>query len=379
METPLYFDETHSLNTLAEVLDLKRSGLPLNSPFIKKSTYMAFEKSKETILEMLGASIEDKLLLTQSGEEAISQVFLSHFQTEMMHTGNQHIVVFSLDHAPILKAAENLKEFGASVTFAKPNAFGQLTKDLLMKAVTKRTSLVSISWVHPLTSSIQPIYEIVAICEELNIALHLDISYAVGKLLFRFDEIPATYVTLDAKSIRGFANQGMILTKKHTELVSLVHGFKEGGGQTLEDYKGLEIAIKASEDNLEYINLEVARLRDYFEKSLQKEFSEIKPLFTDIERLPHVSVVSFPNARSEYLLYLLKEKNLFASIGGENFQKLDCILQSLFYEDRESLSAISFSLPKDVTQVVVDKAIIIISDAYKIAKKVSKDLFKEEG
>ncbi|MCH9630989.1 MAG: Cysteine desulfurase IscS [Chlamydiia bacterium] len=378
METPLYFDETHSLNTLPEILDLKRSSIPLSSPFISKSTYTAYEKSLENSKEMLGASKEDRLLLTKSGEEAISQVFMSHFQTEMMHTGNQHIVVFSLDHAPILKAAENLKEFGASVTFAKPNAFGQLTKDLLMKAVTKRTSFVSVSWVHPLISSIQPIYEIAAICEELNVALHLDISYAVGKLLFRFDEIPATYVTLDAKSIGGFAGQGMILTKKHTELISLVHGINQTEAQTFEDYKALEIAIKASEDNLEYINLEVARLRDYFEKALQKKFSEIKPLFTDIERLPHVSVMSFPRARSEYLLYLLKEKKLFASIGGGNFQKLDGILESLFYEDRESLSAISFSLPIDATQVVIDRAINIISNAYEVAKRVSKDLFKEE-
>lgn len=374
METPLFLNETHVIHPLDEVLDLKRSPIPLSSHLIKKTTYQAFEISKGNILEILGASAEDHLLLTRSGEEAISQVFMSHFQTEMMQTGNMHIVVFAMDHAPILKSANHLKEFGAVVTQAKPNAFGQLTKDLLMKAITKRTSLVSLSWVHPLTSNIQPIYEIASLCEELNISLHLDISYAIGKLLFRFDEISATYVTFDAKSMQGFSNQGVVLTKKYTELIPLIPA--QENALVLEDYKGLEIALKASEDKLEYMNLEVARLRDYFEKALVEKFPEVKLQFTDIERLPHISVISFVNVKSEYLLYLLKERSLFASIGGGNFQKLGGILQSLYYEEKESLSAITFSFPNYASQVMIDKAIEIVSEAYTHAKKISQDIFE---
>lgn len=371
MKNLLLFHELNGSSAKEE----KEMQFPLTSSFLQKKDVKSFQTSRKNILEMLGAKEEDQLHFITTHTGAVSFVFRSHYQQEMMLSGNQHIAVFSLDHAPILRAAENLKGFGCSVTKIKPNAFSQVTKDLVMKAITKRTSLVSLSWVHPTLSTIQPIYEISDLCKELGIALHLDISYAVGKLLFRFDEIEATYITLNTNSI-GCKRGSLLLAKKEAELLPIETLENE---TYLSDYQECESALKSLQSNIEYINLEVARLRDFFEEELVKEFPEVSSLFCEIERLPNVSVMSFPFVKAEYLLYLLKENGLLASIGGGTFQTLDSSLQSLFYEEKEALSAISFTLPQDATQMIVLKALEIIKKTYQEAKKLSFDLFKEDA
>ena len=129
-----------------------------------------------------------------------------------------------------------------------------------------------------------------------------------------------------------------------------------------------------AEKRIEKLRSEIARLRDTFEAELRLAIPDCKILFQDAERLPHISAVAFPGVMAESLLYALHRRNVFASIGGGQFQKLSTQLKSCGMPDELSHSALSFALSHDTTEENLAEALDVIVSSVRKLKACSEAL-----
>lgn len=259
------------------------------------------KKKQEEICAQLGSE-NTTLSLTSTLAASHRHVFLSHYIHSIRQTGRTHILTLENEQPSILNAIKDLEKFDVQSKLLPVNEKGHLTKQVLQEAVRARSSILSISWAHPKTGVIQPIHDLIAVCKENDIAVHLDISPAIGKLYFQLSEFDIDYVTFDGTLLKLPFPLGVILSKQE-------RGEKFEG--SFAQYSNLSTALKKQFDQIEAYSMETAHLRDVLETKL-KELGACIP-FQDSMRLPNVATAQFADIHSEQILSQLQKEGVFAS------------------------------------------------------------------
>lgn len=348
----------------------------LSAPYQRTSQlYRTLTDSYTFLQQFFGFRESDKCIFTSSSNEAVSHVFHGVYRETIAQMGKNQIVHLSIDEAPILLAAEDLHPFHVvtkQVDVSKTG--GVLTKELLKEQLSPRTALVSLSWGHGLTGIIHPMWELAELCEEEGILLHVDVTEVLGKLYFHFEDIPIDYMTIDGARIHAPYGTGALISKRGSELSPFIPDVLQqdgmrGGVFNLPGFAGFTQAVKELGAYTDHMCVEMIRLRDLFESLLQKGIPEAKALFQEKERLPHVSVVSFPGIKADHMQHALAFQKVYASRGGGVHQTLDAILTSCGYAKDVALSSLSFSLSRDMTESDIEEAAACIVETYrKLAK-----------
>ncbi len=312
----------------------------------------ALDTRYQMIYDLVGARETDRFVFTSSGAEAINQVFWSVFIERARKEGKCHLIVSSIEDAPTMQCAKRLEELGCSIKIAPVNAQGQIDLEKLRELINPRTALISVTMAHGLTGVIQPIEEIIQIAKEKNVLLHLDATYAIGKLPLAFD---SDYLTFSGDRIHAVKGSGGLFAKESAPLVPLIVGGNEqnglrGGSFDIPSFMALSAAAQQSLLYLDTMALEVARLRDLLEAKVTAE-----PLYRDAPRLPNTTTLLFPNIHQEALLYVLNRKGVYASIGGAYCSHLSRITGNE--------SAVSFTLSRMTTEEEILEAASLINSA----------------
>ena len=269
--------------------------------------------------------------------------------------GKTHIIISEIEDAPTMQCAKRLEELGCTIKIA-PVKGGQIDVEELAKLITPRTALISVTMAHGLTGVIQPVEEIVRISKEKGVLLHLDGSYSIGKYPFEF---VSDYLTFSGDLIHSVKGSGGIFAKESSPLIPLILGGAglRGGSFDAPSFMALSAAAQQSLLYLDTMGLEVVRLRDLFESSVEGEM-----LYKDLARLPNTSMIAFEKVHHEALLYFLNRKGVYATIGGQ---------YSPLIEDE---TAVSFSLSRMTTEEEVIRAAQIINETVQELKFVSEAL-----
>jgi cysteine desulfurase len=318
--------------------------------------------------------------LTSSGEEAVSQVFESIYLEECRREGRNHIVTSVAEETASVDALERLQELGCTITRVVPDVDGIVRPEVVKKALTPRTALVSFSWVNALTGVIQPAEEIGVVCKEAGVWYHLDASYAFGRLFVEFPAQKADYVTFDGPAFHSPAGIGALVARRGVPLRHLIAGSGQGvlrGG--VLNVPGAASLAAAAHEMLGYRDLltsEIARLRYKLESSLCHELPGTQVMGVDAERISSCTTLAFPGIHAESLLFALSRKRLYACLGGGKFQNLSSVLLHQGHGVRVAQSALSFALSRDTTEEEIDEAIECITVEVKKLQKQSMLFFE---
>ena len=197
----------------------------------------------------------------------------------------------------------------------------------------------------------------------------MDISSVIGKLYLDLEGSKIDYITFDAKTFQGpYQVEGIFF---HNKAKKALWGVEVEASLELEE---LSVSLEHALENIDLMNLEIASLRHYFEKSLTQQISCVQVLFQNVERLPHISVIAFPYIEAEYMLYLLKEEKLYASMGGGDHGLLSEILKDCQVEPCLANCALSFAFSSKTTRKEIDDAISRIVKCYTKARCLCEDL-----
>ncbi len=322
----------------------------------------------QSLYGFAGADPKESFVFTSCGAEAVNQVLWSVFLEKARKEGKTQFIASALEDAPTLQMMKRLEELGCTVKIAPVGNDGRIDAGKLKEMITKRTALISVSMAQGLTGVIQPYEEIVQIGKECGVLVHLEATYAAGKIPLAFTEWGADYLTFSGDRIHALKSSGALFAKAGSPLAPLIVGGAEQGGMRggafdIPSFMALCAAAQQAELYLDAMSLEVARLRDRFEELAAPV---AKALFQESLRLPNVSVLVFPKVHQEALLYLMNRKGLYASIGGPYAPHLSRLL--------ETEGAVSFALSRMTTEEEIVKAASILKECAESLELVSGGL-----
>lgn len=341
----IYLD--HSTATKPLTFQNKASWSSLHAPY-----RIGKEPSDEPIRKLFGLGEKDTFTFTSSGAEAIASIFLSTYLDKMRLGGRNHIIISNDADVFIFRLAARLENLGCSITRIQPDKRGQITSELIEKAITPRTGLISLSWANGLTGVVNPIWDIANLAEAKDVELHIDASNVIGKLFFRFSDMPISYLTFDGELIYAPKASGGLIIKEGKTLEPLIPGL-------VPSQKGLEelsTACHVMQDDFDQMCTEIAYLRDHLET-----LTEAEVLYKETERLPNVTALRFPGISHELLLYHLVQEGVYATFGGGRMQRLP-------------RDVISFALGRNTTAEEIEKAAALINQLTAKLSPLSKAL-----
>lgn len=265
------------------------------------------EDAREQIARLLGIDARD-VLFTSSGTEA-NNLALRAATT---------LVVSRLDHPSIVRVAEWLAQQGRRVEWLPVPASGRLDPERVLELVRRlseqerRNAIVAVTAANHETGVIQPVSELALALRGTGLRLHVDAAQALGKLA------PEAYAgadsyTLVAHKIRGPQGIAALGWRGGTPEPVLLGGSQERGlrpgTQSAPLVAGFHAALRRI-DLQRYARL--APLRDELERALAPHSSVNG---AGVERLPHVSNLSFPGWSGERLVAALDVRGLCVSTG----------------------------------------------------------------
>jgi len=329
------------------------------------------------VYDLIGASPEDLFVFTSSGAEAVGQTIWSVFSEVSRKEGKTQFIASCIEDAPTLQMLKRCEELGCLVKIAPIDRDGRIDIAKLADLISPRTAMISVSMAQGLTGVIQPIEEICRLAKERGVLVHLDASYAVGKIYFSFAGSNADYLTFSGERIHSVQSSGALFAKKGRPLTPLILGGQSqnglrGGSLDIPSLAAFGSAAGLATLSLDSMGLEGTRLRNFFEIELQKRIPSMKILFKDTPRLPNTTALVFPRVHAEALHYFLRRKGVHPNTGGSYCQHLHSVLAS---SGIEGISALSFSLSRMTSQEEILRAAALIGEQVQLLQKLSEDLF----
>ena len=308
----------------------------------------AVELARERVADLLETEPGD-VIFTSGGTEADNLAVKGVL--EFREKERRHLVVSSVEHQAVLHPAQYLKEKGFSVTFVPVDAGGCVDLDVLKKAVTQETALVSLMHVNNEVGSIQPIEEAAKIAHAHGAYFHTDAVQSFGKLPLHPEEMGIDLASLSAHKICGPKGAGALYIRKGIKIKPVTHGGHQEknirpGTENVAAIAGFGKAASLTAALGEEEKERVRRLRDKLRAGIEKNISKTHLNGTP-DGIYNTLNVSFDGLDGETLLMNLDLKNIYVSTGSActaGSIEPSHVLLAMGVPEKRARAAIRFSL-----------------------------------
>ena len=140
-----------------------------------------------------------------------------------------HLITSQIEHNAVLDACRRLEKEGFHVTYVPVGRDGIVDPAAVAKAITPKTTLVSIMLANNEVGTIQPLAEIGRVCRERGVLLHSDAVQGVGKISANVEELNVDLMSLTAHKIYGPKGVGALYVRMGNPRVRLVPQMDGGG------------------------------------------------------------------------------------------------------------------------------------------------------
>ena len=120
---------------------------------------------------------------------------------------------------------------GFEASFVGVTSNGEISVEEIEKAIKENTALVSILYVNNEIGSISDVSRVSEICKSHNIALHSDLTQALGKLEIDVKKLGIDYASCSAHKIYGPKGIGAAYMKSDAYGIAPITAFMHGGEQ----------------------------------------------------------------------------------------------------------------------------------------------------
>jgi cysteine desulfurase len=229
----------------------------------------------------------DELIFTSGGTEA-DNLALKGIASCNRSRGN-HIITTSIEHSAVFETSKYLEQEGFQVTYLPVDSYGLVDLDVLRKAITTKTILVSIMHANNEVGTIEPVTEIGKITKEAGIYFHTDAVQTVGHIPIDVDTLGVDLLSISAHKLYGPKGIGALYVRRGTKLNPLLHG----GGQENKFRSGTEntASIVGFSKAIDLVTFEMSN-------EVKRLTSLRNQLITDImKRIENVTLNGHPQIR----------------------------------------------------------------------------------
>jgi cysteine desulfurase len=321
--------------------------------------------------------IDQEIIFTSGATEGINLAIKGVWENYQVK-GN-HIITVATEHKAVLDTCKALEKKGAEITYLPVDREGVIDLDVLRKALTPQTILVSIMYANNETGVIQPISKISEIVHANNSIFMCDATQAVGKININVMEDHIDLMCLSAHKFYGPKGVGALYVRRKDPRVSLVPLFDGGGHErgvrsgtlNVTGIVGLGKACEIAAQEMWDDAARISRLRTRLEQQLCDNMEDVYINGSTKNRLFNTANIAFLNIRSESLINRIP--GIAVAMGSACTSAIaepSHVLKAMGLSDSTSYSSIRFSLGKYTTSDETDEVVETI-------RKVVGDMKKQ--
>jgi cysteine desulfurase len=335
----------------------------------------AIEYSRQQAAQAICAE-PSEIIFTSGGSEGNNWI-LQGIST-LYNEDPIHIITTAIEHYSVLNACRILEKRGVSVTYLPVDDNGRVSVIEVENVLRSDTKLVSIMFANNEIGTIQPISEIGAFLRNRGVLFHTDAVQAVGHLPIDIKELKVDFFTASAHKFYGAKGTGYIYIRSGLELPQLIFGGnqehgKRAGTESVAGIVALGYALEESIANMPNEQERLLGLRRTTIDSLKIAIPNIKINADNMEYLPGILNVTFPDVSGEAMMNLLDLKGICISTSSAcNSGKAEPshVLLALGLSEQQAKNSIRISYGRYNTLHEVAEIVKAISDVYNKIKEL---------
>ncbi|MCK4547339.1 MAG: aminotransferase class V-fold PLP-dependent enzyme, partial [Candidatus Eisenbacteria sp.] len=157
----------------------ERFGNPQSVHEMGNRSAQVVEEAREKVASLIGARSEE-VIFTASGSEANNMAIKGIALANRVK--GDHVIISAIEHLSVLHSTKTLRKLGFKVTEVPVDGTGLVDPDAVTKAITNRTSLISVMHANNEIGTVEPIEEIARIARGKEITFHTDAVASVGSI-----------------------------------------------------------------------------------------------------------------------------------------------------------------------------------------------------
>ncbi len=272
----------------------------------------AVDRAREQVAQLLHADAKEIVFTsgaTESDNLALKGV------AEMYRDKGNHIITCTIEHKAILDSAKRLERQGFEVTYVQVGSDGIVYPEMIEKAITDKTILISIMLANNELGTINPIAEIGQLAKSRGILFHTDAVQGVGKIPVDVNEMGIDLLSLSAHKIYGPKGIGALYVRRKKPRVRLSPIIDGGGHErgmrsgtlNVTGIIGLGKACEICQMEMEEEGKRLSALREKLYQGITSQLDECYVNGHPSQRLPHSLNLSFSYVEGESMLMGLND------------------------------------------------------------------------
>ena len=224
-----------------------------SSKYYCKATHAknAVEEAREKVAKLLGAN-QDEIIFTAGATESTNFIIKGYLDYRKYYgDGRNHVITSLVEHKATLNTCKYLNgelysnddptislfgekkrvDRGFKASFVGVNSDGEISVEEIEKSINENTALISMIYVNNEIGSISDVSSVSKICKSHNIALHSDLTQALGKLKIDVKKLGIDYASCSAHKIYGPKGIGAAYMKSDAYGIAPITAFMHGGEQ----------------------------------------------------------------------------------------------------------------------------------------------------
>ncbi|MEM4391182.1 MAG: cysteine desulfurase family protein [Candidatus Nitrosotenuis sp.] len=318
----------------------------------------AIENARKRIADLINAH-PDEILFTSGGTESNNTALFGAVPP------NGQLITSSIEHDAVLEPCKKLHAQGCTVRYLSVDGLGTVNLDDLKNSITKSTSLVSIMYANNEVGTVQPIREIVKLCQENSVLFHSDAVQAAGKIPIDVKEIGIDLMSISSHKINGPKGIGALYVKRGTKLAPFVLGGGQESGmrsgtENVASIVGFGKACQIAKDGLAENSTHMKSLCDRLIEKVTGQISHVTVNGHRQNRLPNNAHFTFLGVNGEDLIIKLDEHGIAASTGSAcsvKTQKASHVLAAMGFSHEQITGSLRLTVGLGNTEDEIDKTV----------------------
>jgi len=277
----------------------------------------AVDEARHNTASFIGAKPEE-IVFTSGGTESNNSA-IKGIAYARREKGN-HILTSKSEHHSVLESCHFLERQGFNVTYLHVDKYGMVDPNEVKKAITGKTTLISIMHANNEIGTIQPIKEIGKIAREKGVYFHTDAVQTLGHLSIDVNDLNVDILSASGHKLYGPKGVGILYVRKGVRISSFMHGGDQEKGRRASTHNvpGIVGFGKAVQLAKEEMVKEIERLSSLRDDLIKGILAKVDYSFLNGHpdlRLPNNVNVSIPYVEGESMLLRLDMEGIACSTG----------------------------------------------------------------
>ena len=331
--------------------------------------------ARKEVGNLIGAQ-SGEIVITAGATESNNLALLGLARGSSRH--RNRIVTTNIEHKSVLSPCSQLQKHGFEVIILPVDQKGQLDLEMVERAITEDTLVVSVQAANNEIGTIQRIAEIATLAHKRGAFMHCDAAQAVGKIPVDVEEWDVDLLSISAHKLYGPKGVGALYVRGGVYALPL-EPLMFGGGQEHELRPGTlnvpgivgfgEACRLCLELHLEEAG-RILALRDQLEATLLENVNGIRRNGDIDNRLPGNCSLTFPGIDAEALIANVPDLALsMGSACTSGALEPSHVLIAIGLSREDAYSTIRIGLGRFTTSEEIDRAAGAITQAYERLKR----------